>query len=215
VAKFELYGLGSGRMPPRYSSYRSYPFPASVQVPASYGGGKAPLSVTTLFADAFDELARCAGRRACDKHFRLLGKGMGLSEILEGWKFYFFAFGPEAKDAVWPADDKGVTYAHVVGTYPQTSYAEIGIHIVSLRSAGFLAATLLHEFAHIAGAPGAADDDHALHAAGALPKARFDSLHLAEEAVRVCGLRQHYKKDVIGALDMIKQARDAAPKRIA
>lgn len=215
MAKFELYGLGSERMPPRYSDYRSYPFPAAVTVPASYGGKGAALAVKDLFDQAFDELARCAGRGACDRHFKLLGRGIGLSDLLADWRFYFFAFGPEGQQGTWPDTDKGVTLAQVVGDYPKTSFAEIGVHITALRSAGFLTATLLHELAHLAGAPGATDDDYATHAAGRLSTAAFNRLHLAEEAVRACGLRQHYKKTVIGALDELKALRGAEPKRIA
>lgn len=214
MARYEIYGLGSDRMPPRYSSYASYKFPATVTVPKAFGAGGS-LTVANLFTDAFDELSKCARRRSCDRHFRLLGDGIGLSDILDEWGFYFFAFGPEGESGVWPKDDKGVTFAQVVGKYPATKFAEVGIHITALRSSAFLAATLLHEFAHIAGAPGASDEDYAQHAAGKLPKQKLNQLHLAEEAVRVCGLRQHYKKDVIGAIDLIKQARDAEPKRIA
>jgi len=213
VARYELYGLGSDRLPPRYSSYTSYKFPATVSVPKAFGGGSS--TVKDLFSQAFEELEKCAQRSRCNRHFRLLGEGVGLSDILDEWGFYFFAFGPEGQGGVWPKDDRGVTFAQVVGKYPATKFAEVGIHITALRSAGFLAATLLHEFAHIAGAPGASDEDYAQHAAGKLPKRKLKQLHLAEEAVLVCGLRQHYKQDVIGAIDLIKRAREAEPKRIA
>jgi hypothetical protein len=214
VARYELYGLGSDRLPPRYASYTSYKFPATVTVPEAFGKGGS-LAVKDLFSAAFEELQECAGRSRCDRHFRLLGEGLGLSDILADWRFFFFAFGPEGEHGAWPKHDRGVTFAQVVGKYPETRFAEVGIHITALRSAAFLAATLLHEFAHIAGAPGASDDDHALHAAGKLPRKKLNQLHLAEEAVLVCGLRQHYKKDVIGAIDLIKRAREAEPKRIA
>lgn len=213
MARYELYGLGSDRLPPRYSAYTSYRFPPTVTVPPRFGQGGS-LAVKDLFAAAFDELARCAASRRCNRHFRLLGNGLGLSDILETWRFFFFAFGPEGEHGVWPKDDKGVTFAHVVGKYPETRFAEIGIHITALRSAGFLAGTLLHEFAHIAGAPGATDEDYALHAAGKLPRKTLKQLQLAEEAVLVCGLRQQYKQTVIGAIEQINRAREAEPKRI-
>lgn len=213
MARYELYGLGSDRLPPRYSAYTSYRFPPTVTVPPRFGTGGS-LAVKDLFAAAFDELARCAASRRCNRHFRLLGNDLGLSDILETWRFFFFAFGPEGEHGVWPKDDKGVTFAHVVGKYPETRFAEIGIHITALRSAGFLAGTLLHEFAHIAGAPGATDEDYALHAAGKLPRKTLKQLHLAEEAVLVCGLRQQYKQTVIGAIEQINRAREAEPKRI-
>ena len=215
MAKYQLYGLGSDRMPPSYSSYRSYKFPTTVTVPKQFGGGAAPLAVKDLFSEAFDELARCADRGRCNRHFRLLGRQMGLSDLLEGWTFYFFAFGPEGQQGQWPEADKDVTFAQVVGEYPRTSFAEIGVHITALRSAAFLTATLLHELAHLAGAPGASDHDYEEHAAGRLTTKDFNRLHLAEEAVRICGMRQHYKKTVIGALDELKALRGAEPKRIA
>lgn len=215
MATYELYGLGSERMPPSYSSYRSYKFPTTISVPARFGGGAAPLAVKDLFAETFDELGRCAARKRCNAHFRLLGKGMGLADIIGGWRFYFFAFGPEGEQGSWPETDKGVTYAQVVGQYPKTSFAEIGVHITALRSAAFLTATLLHELAHLAGAPGASDEDYATHVAGKLPAKEFDRLHLAEEAVRACGMREHYKKDVIGALDELRTLRGGHPRRIA
>lgn len=215
MAKYDLYGLGSDRQPPRYALYRSYSFPATVTVPAGFGGKGAALAVKDLFGQAFDEISRCATRSACNKHFRLLGGGISLSDLLREWRFFLFAFGPEGEQAMWPESDRGVTLAQVVGSYPNTRFAEIGVHITALRSAGFLAATLLHELAHLAGAPGASDQDHALHAAGKLSSAEFNRLHLAEEAVRVCGLRQHYNKAVIGGLDTLKSLRAAEPKRIA
>lgn len=210
MASYTLYGLTSDRAPPRVSNYVGYRFPIEVAVPAAFGG-PATRKVTTLFEDAFRELSFCAGKPACDSHFAGLGGGLSLSGILGGWKFHFFCFAPGGSEGAWPADEKDITYAQVVGTYAATSFAEIGIHLCALRSAEFLAATLLHELAHVAGAPGASAEDLARHAQGQLTKAEFRKLHAAERAIYVCGLRRQYKKAVIGALDAII----GGPRRIS
>jgi hypothetical protein len=211
MASYTLYGLTSDRAPPRVSDYVGYKFPIEVSVPKQFGG-PATRKVTTLFEDAFRELAFCARKPACDSHFSGLGGGLSLSALLRDWKLYFFCFGPGGSEGTWPADEKDITYAQVVGTYKATSFAEIGIHICALRSAEFLAATILHELAHIAGAPGSSAEDLARHAQGKLSKAEFRRLHAAERAVYVCGYRAPlYKKDVIGALDTII----GGPRRIS
>ncbi|WP_198371846.1 SprT family zinc-dependent metalloprotease [Roseomonas rosulenta] len=203
MATYLLYGISSDRSPPKVSDYVGYKFPESVDVPAAYAGGGTSLRVANLFEAAFAELAECAARRTCDAHFRSLGGGLTLSEILEGWKLYFFAFGPAGQIGQWSATDDGVAFGQVVGTYPATSFAEIGIHITALRSAHFLAGTLLHELAHLAGAPGASASDLERMAAGTLSRADARRLHAAERAVWACGLRSQYKPSVIGALDRI------------
>lgn len=201
---YTLYGLTKdARVPPRASEYVGYAFPTEVTVPNQFGG-PATRKVTTLFEDAFKELAACARRPACDNHFSGLGGGLGLSALLRDWKMYFFCFAPQGAQNTWPADDKNITYAQVVGTYKATSLVEIGVHLCALRSAEFLAATILHELAHVAGAPGASAEDLARHAKGQLTAAEFRRLHAAERAIYACGYRAPlYKKNVIGALDTI------------
>lgn len=203
MPNYTLYGISSDRSPPKVSDYIGYKFPESVQVPEGYRGAGTSPRVATLFEKAFGELAECAARRRCDAHFRALGGGLSLSEILQDWKLYFFAFAPAGQIGQWPATDSGITFGQVVGTYPATSFAEIGIHITALRNEHFLAGTLLHELAHLAGAPGASASDFARHARGALSPAERRRLHAAEFAVLACGLRDQYKQDVIGALDQI------------
>jgi 16S rRNA C1402 N4-methylase RsmH len=200
---YTLYGITrEARMPPNASEYVGYAFPQQVEVPRQFGG-PATHKVTTLFEEAFRELAQCARRPACDRHFSGLGGELGLSALLSDWKMYFFCFAPQGAQNTWPADDKNITYAQVVGTYKATSLVEIGIHLCALRSAEFLAATILHELAHVAGAPGASADDLARHAKRELTAAEFRRLHAAERAVYACGLRSQYKQKVIGALDTI------------
>jgi len=209
MAKYQLYGLGADRTPPRVSDYVGYKFPALVEVPRHYGGDRTiaggPAKVDDLFRAAFAELALCAERRACDAHFRALGAGLGLSDILGGWTLYFFAFAPQGTEGQWPDSDAGLTLAQVVGTYKATSFAEIGVHIASLRNGAFLAGTILHELAHLAGAPGASADDIARHGRRELPAADVRRLHQAEKAVLTCGLRHQYKQNVIGAIDRMSR----------
>jgi hypothetical protein len=203
MANYTLYGLTTERSPPRVSEYEGYKFPDSVDVPSGYAGAGTSPRVATLFESAFAELAQCAAQRRCDSHFRALGGGLTLSAILQDWKLYFFAFAPAGQIGQWPATDSGIIFGQVVGTYPATSFVEIGIHITALRSAAFLAGTLLHELAHVAGAPGASASDFARKAQGRLSRAETRRLHAAEFAVLACGLRNQYKQDVIGALDRI------------
>ncbi|WP_137127697.1 hypothetical protein [Roseomonas sp. HF4] len=209
MANYKLYGLTTDRMPPRVADYVGYKFPAMVEVPAGYGGDRGirggPAKVEEIFAGAFRELELCARRDACNAHFRALGAGLGLSDILGGWTLSFFAFAPQGAEGQWPESDAGLTLAQVVGTYKATSFAEIGVHITSLRSAEYLAGTILHELAHVAGAPGASAEDASQHAKGRLPAADVRRLHQAEKAVLTCGLRRQYKQNVIGALDRMSR----------
>lgn len=202
MASYTLYGLTSDRMPPRVAEYAAYKFPIDVTVPKRFGG-PATRKVSTLFEDAFRELALCARKPACDTHFTGLGGDLSLSAILRDWKLHFFCFAAEGSQGAWPESEKDITYAQVVGTYSATKFAEIGVHLCALRSKEFLAATILHELAHLAGAPGASAADLARHASGQLSKAEYRKLHAAERAVYVCGLRRQYKQAVIGALDTI------------
>jgi hypothetical protein len=207
MARYTLYGIGDG---PFHSfedvgAYFRYKFPITVQVPEGYEGAGASHQTETLFREAFEEIAACATQPACDRAFRQLGLRMGLKDVLARWTLHFFAFAPDGEQGRWPPTDDGITFAQVTVEKPNVNppYAEIGIHICAMRSAGFLAATLLHELAHIAGAPGASAADFAAAAAGKLPQSAFRRLHAAEHAVWACGLRAHYKKHVIGALERI------------
>lgn len=209
MATYKLYGLTTDRMPPRVSDYVGYKFPAMIDVPKGYGGDRGikggPAKVEETFGGAFRELGLCAKRSACNDHFRALGAGLGLSDILGGWTFSFFLFAPRGAEGQWPASDAGLTLAQVVGAYPATSFAEIGVHVTALRSAEYLAGTILHELAHVAGAPGASAEDLARHARGGLPARDVRRLHQAEKAVLTCGLRGQYKQNVIGALDRMSR----------
>ncbi len=203
MANFSLYGPSSDWSPNNTTAYSSYKFPVDIDVPQQFGG---PMrySVVRLFEDAFREVALCARKPACDNHFGNLGGGLRLSAMLKEWKFRFWCFAPEGMQGRWPESDRDITYAQVIRSYPSTKLIEIAVHLCALRSPEFLAATLLHEFAHVAGAPGASGDDIARHQRGELTPAEFRRLHMAERAVYVCGYRAPlYKKAVIGALDTI------------
>lgn len=202
MAKYTIYGISSERSPPSVSAYVGYKFPESVEAPARFRGGVA-MRTEPLFEAAFRELDTCAARPACDTHFTRLGNGLTLGAILRDWTFYFFAFAPAGQQNQWPENDDNVTYAEPAGVYPARTYAEFGLHICALRSPEFLAATLLHEFAHLAGAPGISAEDRGRAAAGRLPAAEARRAHLAERAVWACGMRSQYKRNVIGALDLV------------
>jgi hypothetical protein len=203
MANYSLYGTNSDWSPNNTTAYSGYKFPLEIDVPQQFGG-PAKRNVARLFDDAFREVALCARKPACDNHFGGLGGGLRLSAMLREWKFRFWCFAPEGMQGRWPEDDKGVTFAQVIRAYPATKLVEIAVHLCALRSPEFLAATLLHEFAHVAGAPGASADDLARHARGELNAADFRRLHKAEQAVYVCGYRAPlYKESVIGALDTI------------
>jgi hypothetical protein len=213
MANYQLYGLGNG---PQHGfedvgAYFRYKFPVMVSVPDGYEGAGASHKTEDLFQEAFDEIEACARRPACDRAFQELGLRLGLKALLSSWTLHLFAFAPYGQQGQWPASDDGITFAQVTVQKPNARppYAEIGIHVCAMRSAGFLAATLLHEIAHIAGAPGAASSDFDAAAAGTMPKSEFKRLHAAERAVWACGLRDHYKPNVIGALDSIGGRRPA------
>lgn len=124
---------------------------------------------------------KCANMKRCNDYFEKLAikphLKMTLRQILDEKKIFIFQIVPNAdtaKDAILP-----VGYTEGWGK----SYAHIGIHISQCADSMKAAATLVHEFAHVAGAPGrdVAPDSHA-----------------AEMALIHCGLKRYYDEDATG-----------------
>jgi hypothetical protein len=95
---------------------------------------------------------------------------------------------------------------HLLSATPETRHAEIVISEYSLLSPMHLAAAIVHELAHIAGAPGATDAEaeEALAQRGADP-ATYRRLIAAEEALRRCMLGQMFDPSLLGVIDDIER----------
>jgi hypothetical protein len=91
----------------------------------------------------------CAKSKACNDYFKTLDKSnpITLKEILDQKKLQLYRIGLKADD-----DDKQWPEGFTHGWGP--SYAQIGLNRIALTDSGNVAAVLLHELAHVAGAPG-------------------------------------------------------------
>ena len=80
---------------------------------------------------------------------------------------------------------------------------------MALRSASILAATIVHELAHVAGAPGARVDERST-ALGNKRSDDYKRLIQAEGALKACGLASQFDENAVGALP-----REFGTRRIA
>ncbi len=208
-----LHGPDSGRLPVRLTqtvdniTYEVARFPATV-TPSSF----APTYTTATgfnVADRFEHacryiVTRSATARACNNYFRGLGRSAGrpperqytLSDLL-GWRIVFYFWRPVSRSG--PVPTRGafhVAGAQVIADTPSTRYAEIAIAEYELVTAMTLAATIVHELAHIAGAPPATEAQRS-----------------QGRALRPCLLRQMFDPDAIGAVHDLEEA-DQAQRRV-
>lgn len=112
---------------------------------------------------------RAANDKTCNAYFASLNPSnpTTLREILDRKTLHIYRLGGR--------EDRELDAGFTLGWGPD--YAQIGINRIQLTDSGQAAATLLHELAHVAGAPGKDVD----------PKSTA-----AEEALRKCGLGRFY-----------------------
>jgi hypothetical protein len=185
-------------------TYRVAPFPKTLKPSPLVGvyTDRANIDVAAAFEAAARQIAgKCAKHRDCNEYFASLGKGLTLADLLS-WNIVFFMWLAESR--VGPAPGKGEPYeafdAMVLSKNYDTKYAEIVVGETALADPTRLAATIVHELAHIAGAPGATDDDRGKVKRGT---PEYKRLIAAEEALRHCLLHQHFSP---GALGMIQES---------
>lgn len=226
-----LYGPQARYLPPRRTTivdnitYQVAAFPATI-TPTPF----APTYTTATginVADRFEQacryiVTRSASARACNDYFRGLGRSAGrppeqqytLTDLL-GWNVLFYFWRPIARSGPVPTSGTfhGATAA-VIGETPSTRFAEIAIWQYAFDSPMTLAATIVHELAHIAGAPGATAAERSQgRALRRADPATYSRLIAAEGALRPCLFRQMFDPDAIGVLHDIEEA-DQAQRRV-
>ncbi len=125
----------------------------------------------------------CAALKSCNNYFRGLNttSPISLRQILDGKTLHIYRLKPTgtATNKTIPG---GLCYSW------GATWAQIGINDLLLIDRMEVAQTLLHELAHVAGAPGKRQDPKSL---------------AAEKALLRCGLRKYYDPKAFGSLDLL------------
>ncbi len=191
-------GINSDRSPTSLAGkkYRMGSFSATY--PATAKGGKVvTVNTKDAFVGALDYIARnCAVNVECNKYFKSLPKGITIGDIM-GRNLFFFelhaAPGAQATD---------VPAGYTAGF--NDTYAEIGINPVVLGSKMELAQVIVHEFAHVAGAPGREEFPGETTASLKQSK-RYDQAIQAERALTKCFLHPQFDPDAWGARERLRK----------
>lgn len=226
-----LHGRDLGRLPVRLTqtvddiTYEVARFPATV-TPSPL----APSYTTATgfnVADRFEHacryiVTRSARQRACNDYFRSLGRSVGqpperryaLTDLL-AWRIVFYFWRPVSRSGPVPTSGAfEVAGGQVITDTPATRYAEIAIAEYALLTPMKLAATIVHELAHIAGAPAATDAERSQgRRLRRADPAAYRRLIAAEAALRPCMLGQMFDPDAIGALHELEEM-DQAQRRV-
>jgi hypothetical protein len=130
----------------------------------------------------------CANSPGCNSYFRTLNptSPISLRQILDEKKLLLFCLGGK--------DDKDLPAGYTFDW--RKDWAQIGLNLISLADSGTLASVLVHELAHVAGAPGKDEDAKS---------------HAAEYALKFCGMVRfgYFDKDTTGALNIVSDSRVA------
>jgi hypothetical protein len=162
------------------------------------------VDVAARFAKAMDYVSgTCAKHAPCNKYFRSLGKGLSLADFF-AWEIRFWFYKPAQKAAPegFSADRIGVTVGEVISSGTNAEgrpWARIAIGEPALVSHIKLAATIVHELAHLAGAKGATAEQ-AARASADKEGDEYKSLIAAETALKHCLLGKQFDKEAIGLL---------------
>ena len=154
------------------------------------GQGQMTVDVKKVIGDAFAHIdSHCAANKQCNKYFLGLNKRQPISlrQILDTMTIQAFRLKPgdgmEVKDL--PA-------GYTLGW--GDTYAQIGLNELMLTDAMSAASVLVHELAHVAGAPGRRDEPKSI---------------AAETALLNCGLKKYFDQDATGTIQSIGQTRMA------
>src|SRR5262249_49439242 len=139
-------------------------------------------AVRNVIGDALNHIDRhCAAAKKCNDAFLGLGKlaPMSLRQILDGKTLYIYRLKPEEG---FELTDLPAGFTEGWGP----KHANIGLNELVLSDAMWTASVLLHELAHVAGAPGGEVEPKSI---------------AAEAALNHCGLKEYYDPDALGATD--------------
>ncbi|UPY34872.1 hypothetical protein [Sediminicoccus sp. KRV36] len=189
-------------------TFNMAPFPRTL-TPSALVGGYTTAAVVDVLA-RFNAAAayvggKCAASRPCNTYFSTLGKNLSLSDLL-GWSIVFYFWKPVSRVGPVPAvgETMPALQAEMISASYQTSFAQIVVSEFSLVSDIKLAATMVHELAHVAGAPGANDDGRATAAADP-GSALYKELIAAEMALKACLLPRQFNSGALGVLQDMTQ----------
>ena len=141
------------------------------------------VEIKKVFDKALSYIDRkCASSKSCNGYFQGLStrKPITLRKILDDKTIYIYRLKP-AKS--------GITLHQLPAGFCMSwgdAFANIGINELVLSDTMRTAAAILHELAHVAGAPGRRED----------PKS-----NAAEKSLIYCGLRKYYDPKALGAID--------------
>lgn len=226
-----LFGPNSGRLPMRLTrtdsdiTYEVARFPATI-TPSPFAPAytrSRSINVTQRFERACRMIVtRSARARACNTYFQNLGRSAGrppnrqysLTDLL-GWEIVFYFWRPVSRTGPVPASGAfGGPSGEVLTESHASRFAEIAIAEYPLVSGMHLAATIVHELAHIAGAPGATDAQRSQgRRLRRADPASYRRLIAAEGALRPCLLGNMFDPDAIGAVQDLEEA-DRAGRRV-
>jgi hypothetical protein len=180
-------------------------WPTHINVPTAYRGSGRALNVVTCFEEALAKVHKAIEdprtRTRCDAYFLELGRARAqnmrrsLSDLL-GYKLIFFRNGAAnvADDFRQTSGRAAVVMGEVLSANNVAGNAIITISAYAARSPVSLAATIIHELAHVAGAPGRpADADWARMNQEA--RAPYFG---AENALKTCGFTQQHDPAIYG-----------------
>lgn len=186
--------------------YRTRPFPKLLKPSELIKGHvkAGEIDVAALFTRAMRYVScTCATHGPCNAYFRKLGAGLTLKDLF-GWEIAFWFYEPVGKALPKgiTADRIGVTVGEVISKGVNDKgvhWARIAIGEPALISHLKLAATIVHELAHLAGAPPASAED-AARASANKSGALYKSLIAAEQALQHCLLGKQFDPEAIGLL---------------
>jgi hypothetical protein len=151
--------------------------------------GKRPFVKTVNVKDNISKALKyidksCASRKSCNNYFQSLNKRspISLRQILDGKTLHIYRLRPRGK-----ATNKTIPAGFCL-SWGKT-WAQIGINELVVIDHMDAAHTLLHELAHVAGAPGRRTDPKSL---------------AAEKSTLYCGMRKYYDPKAFGSLDLIQ-----------
>jgi hypothetical protein len=141
-----------------------------------------PIEKSVQVADVITEALNyidnhCAKNKICNDYFSGLNRKnpLSLRQILDTKKLQIFRLGGQ--------EDKDMPAGFTHGWGP--AYAQIGLNRISLTDSGQAAAAIVHELAHVAGAPGRDVDPRSL---------------AAETSLNHCGLKRFYDDKAFGVV---------------
>jgi len=167
------------------------------------GFGKTPVQAKARVKGAVKDIVeRVAKHRPCNAYFKSLPRGQTLADIIAGQNLLIGWLCPRKGGSaieltVNPKDvaagKVAVEWAYRAGVYIALSQWPIAL------GWEYVAATLVHEFAHVAGAPGLAAD--ANPADPKIQSSRKPDYHAAERALVHCLYKAHFKPTTVGAVE--------------